>query len=38
MDGELMREYYVGEADRAELERMSAKSARLFRKYFRTVK
>lgn len=34
MDGELMREYYLGEADAAELSNMKDKAEALMKKYF----
>ena len=37
MDGEIMREYYVGEAGADELALMKAKADALFKKYFKTV-
>lgn len=38
MDGEIMREYYVGEAPACELDVMKKKSDALFKKYFKTTK
>lgn len=34
MDGELMREYYLGEADASELSNMKDKAEKLLKKYF----
>lgn len=34
MDGELMREYYLGEADASELSNMKDKAEKLMKKYF----
>ena len=38
MDGEIMREYYVGEADASELALMKKKSDAMYAKYFKTVR
>jgi len=36
-DGELMRQYYIGETDACVLAAMKEKSAAMFRKYFKTL-
>ena len=38
VDGELMREYYVGDAEAPELALMKKKSDAMFQKYFKTTK
>ena len=38
VDGEIMREYYVGDADACELAVMKKKSDAMFKKYFKTTK
>ncbi|MBQ7922123.1 MAG: PHP domain-containing protein [Clostridia bacterium] len=37
MDGEIMREYYFGEAEAEELACMKKKSDAMFKKYFKTI-
>ena len=38
VDGEIMREYYVGDAEACELAVMKKKSDAMFKKYFKTTK